>query len=168
MSTTTEIRSRPTVGGVVLGGVGGLISGIVFAVVTMWFMVSTGKPAMMPMHMIASIVQGEQALMAEQTNPMLGAVIHMVLSIMFGIVFALLVAGVRTNGGVAIAGLVYGLGLYVVNFVVLANLFFGAFLQANQPFELTVHVMFGVILALFLFSSEARRGESFWGITART
>jgi hypothetical protein len=34
---------------------------------------------------------------------------------------------------------------------------------ANQPFELLAHIVFGSLLALFLYSSGVRCGEPFLG-----
>jgi hypothetical protein len=61
----------------------------------------------------------------------LGAVVHLLLSALFGILFALAVPLFGSNGSVALAGTVYGLLLYVVNFLVLAPLAFTTFRMAN-------------------------------------
>ena len=155
--------AEPLHGRLYRGALGGLISGMVFAGVTMWF-AATQPPgrADMPLHMIASIVQGgKQAVMAGQTSAAIGVAVHVVLSIAFGVVFALIVPWLRTNGTVALAGLVYGIALYVVNFLILAPLLFPVFAEANQPFEVLAHLVFGALLALFFFGSGVRRGEGF-------
>jgi hypothetical protein len=73
--------------------------------------------------------------------------------------FALAVPRLRTNGTIALAGTLYGALLYVVNFLLLAPLAFTVFRDANQPFELFAHVVFGTLLGFAFFSSGARRGE---------
>ena len=143
----------------VRGAVGGIAAGLVFAAVTMWFADSTGGTAEMPLRMISTIVKGDQAMAAGTTSPTLGGVVHVVLSALFGMVFALAVPRFRTNGTVALAGTVYGLLLYVVNFLVLAPLVFTTFRMANQPFEVFAHLVFGTLLAFAFFGSGARRGE---------
>lgn len=156
----TSRQAREALPGRLLRGViGGVVAGMVFAGVTMWFAQSTGGSAGMPLHMISTVVQGDEAMEAGRTNPALGAVVHLLLSALFGIVFALAVPRFRTNGTVAIAGTLYGLLLYVANFVILAPLAFPAFRGANQPFEFFAHVVFGTLLSFAFFGSGARRGE---------
>jgi hypothetical protein len=48
---------------------------------------------------------------------------------------------------------------------VLARLFFTTFKMANQPFEVLVHIVFGLLLSLFFFSSGVRRDEPPLAIT---
>src|ERR671922_1790038 len=115
----------------VRGAVGGVAAGLVFVAVTMWFAHSTGGKAEMPLRMISTIVKGDQAMAAGTTSPALGGVVHVVLSALFGMVFALAVPRFRTNGTVALAGTAYGVALYVVNFLLLAPLAFTTFLDAN-------------------------------------
>ena len=141
------------------GAVGGVAAGLVFAGVTMWFADSTGGPAEMPLRMMATIVQGDAAMAAGSTSPGLGVVVHLVLSALFGMAFALVVPRLRTNGTVALAGTVYGLLLYMVNFLVLTPLLFTTFKAANQPFEVFAHVVFGTLLSFVFFGSGVRRGE---------
>jgi Na+/proline symporter len=74
-------------------------------------------------------------------------------------VFALVVPRLRTNGTVALAGTLYGLVLHVVNFLILTPLAFTVFQNANQPFELFAHMVFGTLLSFAFFGSGARRGE---------
>jgi uncharacterized membrane protein YagU involved in acid resistance len=145
-----------------------LVSGMIFAGVTMWF-ASTQPPgtADMPLHMIASIVQGgKEAVMAGQTSAGIGVAVHIVMSMAFGIVFALVTPMLRTNGTAALVGTVYGALLYVVNFLLLSPLLFPVLQDANQPFELFAHVVFGTVLAFFFYGSGVRRDEGFLAIGA--
>ncbi|PPK98155.1 hypothetical protein CLV92_102308 [Kineococcus xinjiangensis] len=157
MATTardTGVRAtgtRSTGATLARGAVGGLAAGAVFAAVTMWFMVSMGQPATMPLMMIAAIVQGQEALAAGTAGPALGVLVHMALSLAFGLVFAAATARIRSNATIAVLGAVYGVLLYVVNFLVLAPLVFPWFGQANQPFEFVVHIVFGVLVAFAVF-----------------
>jgi uncharacterized membrane protein YagU involved in acid resistance len=96
---------------------------------------------------------------AGTASPTVGVLVHLVLSALFGAVFALVVPWLRTNGTVAVAGTAYGLLLYVVNFLVLAPLLFPTFQAANQPFEVFAHVVFGTLLSFAFFGSGVRRGE---------
>ena len=152
----------------VRGAVGGVVAGLVFAAVTMWFAHSTGGKAEMPLRMISTIVKGDQAMAAGTTSVALGAVVHLALSALFGMVFALAVPRFRTNGTVALAGTAYGLLLYVVNFLVLTPLVFTTFRMANQPFEVFAHLVFGTLLSFAFFGSGLRRGEPALAIQRRS
>lgn len=161
------MAAEPLLGRVVRGVVGGEVAGVVFAGVTMWFAstMPDGK-AEMPLHMMSTIVQGSGAMEAGTTSAGLGVAVHLVLSALFGVVFALLVPLLRTNGTVALAGLVYGVGLYVVNFLILAPLVFTVFQGANQPFELFAHAVYGSLLSFSFYGSGARRGEGIASVGA--
>lgn len=161
------MTAEPLSGRLVRGVIGGLVSGMVFVGVTMWFAstMPDGK-AEMPLRMMSTIVKGSDAMAAGTTSVGLGWVVHLVLSMAFGIVFALLVPMLRTNGTVALAGTVYGALLYVVNFLVLAPLIFTVFRDANQPFELFAHIVFGTLLSFFFYGSGARHDEGFASVGA--
>jgi uncharacterized membrane protein YagU involved in acid resistance len=169
MAATQHRRiEEPVVRRLLRGAVGGVAAGLVFAAVTMWFAHSTGGKAEMPLRMISTIVKGDQAMAAGTTSPALGAVVHLALSALFGMVFALAVPRFRTNGTVALAGTIYGLLLYVVNFLVLTPLVFTTFGMANQPFEVFAHLVFGTLLSFAFFGSGARRGEPVLAIQRRS
>src|SRR5919109_3435511 len=95
---------EPLVRRLVRGAVGGVAAGLVFVAVTMWFADSTGGKAELPLRMISTIVKGDQAMAAGTTSPALGVAVHVVLSALFGMAFALAVPRLRTNGTVALAG----------------------------------------------------------------
>lgn len=161
------MAAEPLAGRLVRGAIGGVVSGFVFAGITMWFASTMPDGAAeMPLRMMSTIVLGSGAMEAGTTSVGLGVVVHLVLSALFGIVFALVVPMLRTNGTVALVGTVYGLVLYVVNFLVLAPLIFTVFQAANQPFELFAHVVFGTLLAFFFYGSGARQREGFASVGA--
>lgn len=138
---------------------GGVIAGGVFIVVTMWFASSVGDPANGPLMMISTMVQGEAAMEAGTASLVVGLIVHTVLSILFALVFSIAASRMRTNGTVALAGVVYGALLYVVNFLLTAPLAFPIFQMANQPFELAIHIVYGALVAIAFFSSGIRRNE---------
>lgn len=139
------------------GAAGGAVAGVAFGAANMWYASSTRMPADMPLRMIATIVQGEGALAAGTAQPVLGGVVHMVLSVAFGVVLALLAHRVPSDAGRAALGVAYGVALYLVNFLVVAPLAFPVFRDANQPFELVVHVVFGSVAVLFLLGADRAR-----------
>jgi hypothetical protein len=83
---------------------------IPFAVITMWFASTTGGGWLAPLKLISTIVLGADALEAGTAQPWVGVVVHMVLSAITGMVFALFALfalfapALRTNGAVALAG----------------------------------------------------------------
>jgi uncharacterized membrane protein YagU involved in acid resistance len=162
-------RSEEPVGRRLLrGAAGGVLAGAVFAGVTMWFAHSTGAKANMPLAMMATIVQGDAALAAGTASPSVGVLVHLALSVLFGAVFTLAAPQLQTNGTVAVAGTLYGLLLYVLNFLVLAPLLFPTFQAANQPFEVFAHMVFGTLLSFAFFGSGVRRGEPVLAVQRRS
>jgi uncharacterized membrane protein YagU involved in acid resistance len=157
---TVQAHKGETMGArLVRGAIGGFLAGLVFIGVTMWFATTQGSAALGPAKMISTIALGAGALQGGSASAPLGVVIHVVLSIVYGMVFALFVGKMRTNGTVALLGTVYGALLYVVNFLVLSPLLFPAFQMANQPFELLAHTVFGTLLAFAFYDSGVRAGE---------
>lgn len=152
--TTRTPTAEPTVASIrrlaPLGALGGIVAGVVFGALNMWFAASTGMPADMPLRMIATIVQGEGALAEGTANPILGLAVHMVLSTAFGITLAVIVSRVRSDRARAVVGLLFGLALYLVNFLVISPIAFPVFQDANQPLEFTTHLVFGAVAVLFL------------------
>ena len=156
MSTTQpEVLARR----LVRGAVGGLLAGLVFIFITRWFASSVGDPSDGPLMMISTLLKGDGSMAAGTASASLGWGIHFGLSAAFGIVFALMAPFFRTNGTVAIAGVLYGGLLYLVNFKILAPIAFPIFKLANQPFEVVVHIVFGFLLALAFFGTGVRRHD---------
>ncbi len=160
MTSKETTAAEPLVKRLLRGAIGGFVAGLAFIAVTMWFSDSLGNPADAPLKLISTMVLGKEALMNGDANAGLGFVVHGVLSILFGMVFALITPLFRNNGTVALAGGLFGGALYLVNFQIIARLAFERFLDGpNQPFELVVHVVFGHLLAVAFYSSGPRASE---------
>lgn len=155
----TSARSRVLVRGAVCGAVGGVVAGVAFLVLNMWFATSMNEPAKMPLLMMSTILQGNDAVKDGSAIVGVGLLVHAVLSIGFGVAFSVVASRLRTNGSLAVAGTLFGIALYLVNFKIFAPAIFNVFEDANQPFEFVTHVVFGVVLSLAFFSSGTRRGE---------
>lgn len=122
------------------GIVGGIIAGLVFAVADMIMaVVVMGAPFYAPLQMIGAIVLGPQTM--EPTYPLAQAavvaiVLHMVLSALYGVIFVYLLALGRQLGASTPALLVYGslfgLALWVANFLIIAPIAFPWFAMVNQ------------------------------------
>lgn len=151
-ATATTITA--TVTRVARGAGVGIVAGVVFIAITMWFADSMGDPARMPLHMIATVVQGDDAMMAGDTNATVGAIVHLVLSAGFGGAFALVLPWLRTNALITAGATLFGVVLYLVNFEILAPTVFSTLDMANKPFELAVHIVFGTLVGLGLMHRE--------------
>ncbi|MDQ3710438.1 MAG: hypothetical protein M3387_14265 [Actinomycetota bacterium] len=158
-NATREAEALPV--RLVRGAVGGLLAGAAFIAINMWFVASMGDPAVAPFELISTIVLGAGAIEAGTASVPLGIAVHAVLSILFGVVFALAAPMFKSNGTVALAGGAFGALLYLVNFLLIAQTVLPQFQMPNQPLELAVHLVFGHLLAVFFYSSGVRRGERF-------
>jgi uncharacterized membrane protein YagU involved in acid resistance len=142
------------------GAIAGIAAGFVFLLANMGYATTQGKPSLAPFMDISTIFHGtDRPASMTPTVDMLatGAVVHISLSIAFGIVFAILVGAfaplIRNWLVLAAAGIVYGLALYVVNFQILGNTLFQWFTDPsgpNQGFEVFIHAAFGLMLVPFL------------------
>ncbi len=148
------------------GAIAGLFGGIVFAVANMYYAIGHGKPEVAPFLSISTIFRASDMPTMSPQSVITGLVVHVGLSMLFGMVFAVLVAAwLRTPLMLLAGGIAYGLLLYLVNFQVLGRLFFPWFVNPkgpNQLFELWIHpVTFGLVLVpFFLGMAPALRRTS--------
>lgn len=143
------------------GLLAGFLAGIVFIALNSWFAASMGKPQLAPFKTVATIIQGPPP---PHATIWVGMVVHAVLSAIFGLVFAALMTPLRARfrGSLVWAGLIYGAVIYIVDFQVLSRLVphFSAFIKVtSQPLELSVHLVFGAILAALLLSIPTHRSS---------
>lgn len=160
---TSQKSTKGVLPSIARGAIGGVLAGIPFILVTLWFSASIGNPAQGPLLAISTIVLGSGAMESGEASATVGVIVHFVLSALYGIVFGLLAARLRSNAIIAVVGTAYGAVLFVVNFLVIAPLAFPPLAMANKPFELVVHVVFGTLLSFALFggrSPERGRGVS--------
>ncbi len=155
--TESRAGTVPGTGYILRGVVGGLFAGAIFIALNAWFAYSMGDPAEGPLAMISTIALGQDAMAEGAANPTVGAVVHVLLSVAYGVIFAFLAAQLRSNGARAVAGTLFGAGLYLLNFLVLSPLAFPVFQNANQPFEFVAHVVFGVALAFAFYERHTVR-----------
>lgn len=133
------IEQKPTGNLFWQGVAGGVISGIIFAMAEMILNVFLGKPFFGPLKLISSIVLGRPAL--APTYPLLsaaavGLIVHMIMSMIFGLIFIYLLAAAKqlraSTGWLLIYGSLFGIALWVVNFQILAPAIFPQFTTVNQ------------------------------------
>lgn len=164
MATSDVIvnQQEQAVGGwVKVGAVGGLVAGVVFAMFEMIMAaILNGADAFfMPLRMIGATVLGQEALTPSYSlgyAAVTGVIVHMVLSMMFGVVFALITeaAGlVRSTGVLFVAASLYGLSLWLVNFYLIAPVVgWDWFPNGTEVWvQLVAHTLFfGTVLGLLL------------------
>ncbi len=154
-----EAEPDPLLSRLVRGVVGGEVAGVVFALATVWFTSSLDMGRDMALLMMSTVASGESSIQDGNASVAVGVLVHLVLSALFGVLFALVVPKMRTNATLLLSGGVYGLVVYLVNFQVLSPLFFPVFQDANQPFEVLVHLIYGQLLAVIFLSRGARAAE---------
>ena len=140
------------------GALSGFLAGAAFMALHSWFAVSIGQDALAPYRTVATLVEGPPPALATAG---IGMVVHAVLSVLFGLLFAAALAPLRRRsaGWFAWAGLLFGGVVYVVDFQIFARNvgYFSAVLDnTNQPFELAAHLVFGAVLAALLLLAKPR------------
>lgn len=156
------------------GIIGGVIAGIVFIAFEMFMAASMGMDFLAPLVLIGSILLGTQAMAPEfplMAAVITGGVLHLVLSAIYGIVLLYLLAWARQLCSPAWSLLLYsslfGLALWVVNFLVLGSIFWPQFLTVDQFwFGFVAHTFFyGTVLGAYVAAAwPARRGVSTAGV----
>jgi hypothetical protein len=145
-----------------LEGIGyGLVAGMIFALVEI-AVAGRGGQALLPLRMSASVLLGASAMTASiGLVSLLGLGVHLVLSALFGLAYGLLDGHrpqepERSWSRQAGFGTLYGLGLWVLNFHVVARLTHPWFLTTPQLGQAVLHgFFFGLPLAL-MFVQRAR------------
>jgi hypothetical protein len=120
-----------------------------------------GAPPLAPLRLFSSVVLGRSALVDAPLGLVFGVglLTHLVLSALFGVLYGLIYAqlahdGQRSYGVQAGLGMLFGFLLWLVNFHVIARLFYPWFLDPPQGFQALVHAaFFGLPLGL-LFAAE--------------
>jgi hypothetical protein len=166
----TDRIPRVRIGWVVRHGIiGGIIAGIVFAVGAMLISVALGSGLLDPLRLIGAAVLGEQALQPSYpllTAVLAGILIHLILSMIFGVVFFYLLALTRqlnaTTLGYLIYGMIYGLALWSFNFLLIASVAFPFFNTAYPlwPVFFVHTVVYGVVIGAYAAAISSRRIET--------
>lgn len=164
---TTDVRHLDIGAWFSRGMAAGTTAGVGFILANMWYAVAHDKPPVAPFLAISTIFHGSdmpaQDPAAIPADAVAGLVLHLGLSILFGIGFAILLALIprlRHPLPLVVAALVYGLALYVVNFQILGRTLFPFFTNPagpNQLLELIVHpLIFGLLLVPFFLGYPER------------
>ena len=132
------------------------MSGVVFALFEMIVTAGMGGPFVIPLRMIAAIALGGGSLQAEGSLAAVlavGAIVHLALSAMYGVVFAAIIFFAqpvrRSLIATVVAGGAYGLVLWLVNFYLISPFAFPWFQQAPPLVQFFAHVIFfGAVLGV--------------------
>ena len=147
-------RTVPVLGSAVKAG---LIAGLVFMAVEMVLVwLAMGMNPFAPPQMIAAIVMGPDVL-PDAIPPgsnilvlLVGMLVHFALAVALAFVFKYLATALRLNGTMLIvAGVVFGLIVYLVNFYGMSS-FFPWFAMARNWISIVAHAIFGLVLAYAL------------------
>ena len=127
----------------------GVIAGAAFLMLEMILVTAGGGSPWGPPRMMAAIVLGRGVLPPPATFDfailMAAMTVHFVLSIGLGILFAF-VASRMTIGPAILAGAIFGVAVYIVNFYGFTVLF-PWFAMARNLTSIFAHAVFGVVLA---------------------
>lgn len=133
------------------GAWAGVIAGAVFIVAEMllvWLV--QGESPWAPPRMMAAMLLGTGILPPPADFSMaavaVAMTIHFPLSIFYGLVFGWAIRRLD-RGGAIVAGALFGLvAVYLVNFYLIAPMFFPWFVEARNWISILSHVIFGVVL----------------------
>ena len=129
----------------------GIIAAIVFMMLEMVLVATIGGDSPWgPPRMIAAIALGKGVLPPpasfDMTILLVAMAIHLILSIVLAIVFAMIADAARWSGMTCvIAGLVFGIVIYLVNFYGMTAMF-PWFAMARGSISIFAHAMFGLVL----------------------
>lgn len=136
-----------------------IIAGLVFAAleVAMVALVQ-GKSPWAPLHMIGAIALGSGAMATPDTFDVgvIGTAVgvHMVLALIYGVILAFFITRLDT-GMAVIAGAVYGLALYYINFYGFTR-WFPWFADARDWISIVNHIVQSALMA-YLYKAIERR-----------
>ena len=134
------------------GAIAGLAGGVAMAVVAALLSASMGQDIWHEPKRIAAIVYGPAALAAgfDLGPVLLGTLLHLLVSALLGAVFGIVTRrGLHLTsdfGTPIMAGLVYGLLIWMAAYFVVLPLFNPALLEVYPPAFIIQHVAYGVVL----------------------
>jgi hypothetical protein len=144
-----------------VGALAGLLGGVVMAMWSMVVLAATGVGFWASVNLIAHTVwrgaptDGSFSIAAL----LLGLMVHMGMSVVFGVILATLVGRLAGTLPAVVAGMTFGLVLWLVNQYVIWPAIDETTAQAFTPWVLAVgHLMFGLVAAALITRQPAGRG----------
>lgn len=161
----------------VTGIIAGMIAGAVMAMYAMIASVTfLGQGFFTPLYAIAAPLVGQQSLMSSMHGgafyftlgpAVLGLVVHMMWSALYGVIFGLIALWTHLRGLVAvIGGMIYGvLAMLFMSFIVLPIVGMGSMPSMVGWTSFTIqHLMFGLVIGLW----PVLRPQDFTGLISRS
>lgn len=147
VQSTVETGRTPHWGAAIWAG---LAAGVVFMMLEMlMLMFFAGQSPWGPVRMMAAIVLGPEVLPPPATFDlgiaMTAMAVHFPLSILYGLLIALMIFRLREGSGLAI-GAAFGLAVYFINFYGMTAIF-PWFANARGWISLVAHLLFGLVAA---------------------
>lgn len=146
--------------------IGGCVAGAVFLVIELVAMAIMGQSLWAPLRMIAAIVMGPSTVALSATFGvgilLVALVVHFALSIVFALILAVIIAPFSLDSSVGmatLAGAVFGILLYIVNFYGMTQ-FFPWFADARGWVTALDHVVFGLIASDAYLRLERRAEDT--------
>lgn len=137
------------------GALAGLAGGLAMAIVAALISVSMGQDIWHESKRIAAIVYGPAALAAAgfDLGPvLLGTLIHLAVSALLGAIFGIVTRrwlGLTSDFGTPVlAGLIYGLMIWLVAYFLILPLINPALLEVYAPAFIIQHVAYGIVTGL--------------------
>lgn len=146
------------------GATCGIIAGLVFATFEMMASAATmGAGAFfMPLRMIGAILLGPGALEASYSIWAAGAaglVVHVILAVIYGVIFTMILGGLRSATWDVVLGGLYGFALWIINFYLIAPQAYPWFLDASPVIQFIAHTFFfGAVLGWLVWQSREWQG----------
>lgn len=146
----------------------GLAAGAVMAVAELVLAMLTGEDVLRPVRMSAAVVLGLPAFTPEVSPLLMRAVglgLHLLLAALWGVVYSVLDALLPPDGRArwefqAPVGMLFGIGVWLVDFQFVARGRYPWFLELPQFPQIVLHAVFlGLPLALLFTAAERRRAE---------
>ncbi len=171
-NTASRVKARDFSSLLTTGAVAGLAVGFPFILATMIYATSQSAlpvpnapklPALAPFFDIGTIFYfDDMPQLMNPSYPLAGLITHFSLSIVFGLIFALVVVPLlSTARALLVGGVLFGGVLYVVNYQILGRVLFEWFdpsspMGPNPWFGLLTHLGFGLLLVPFFLSKASR------------
>ncbi len=147
-----------------LGLIGGVIAGVVFLAAQMAISIVMGGAIVDPLRLVGSVVLSVEALSPIYPVAMAassGLIVLVVLSSIYGAICTFLLAYTRqlSNSTVwlLIYGSLFGAGLWIINFLVIAPIVWSQFILVNQFWNgFVAHTFFyGLVLGAFIATTRS-------------
>ncbi len=152
-----DSHGRRWVGGLL----GGILGAVVMAAFAMGVSFAAGRGLWFPVKLVAAFVMGTEAIFGGISTLVLGAVTHLLIGALFGIVYAYLVPRGAKRSTALLLGVAYGALLYFgMTYAVLPRVNTLMYAGIERDWYLAAHLLYGLTVAFALpLHARARAPE---------